>query len=340
MSDAYAELRTLLREAATLVSVANLLSWDQETMMPAGAAAFRADELAMISEMAHRRAIDPRIGDLLSECESDTELTADATAAANLREIRRDYDRALKVPPELVAEINGTSSRALEAWKQARADDNFEQFRPWLERQIELYRRKAECYGWPADGGPYDALVEDFEPGMTGDELDRIFRPLRDELTPLIAEIAGAGRQPGTGPHDAVVPRERQHEFNRQVLERIGFDLSAGRLDVSVHPFSSGVGPGDTRITTRYKDDQFPEALSSTLHEAGHGLYEQGLPKEESLGQPWPRRSVSASTRANLACGRTTSAARARSGPGRCPGPRPPSGRASNRSRSTICTAP
>jgi carboxypeptidase Taq len=286
MAQPYDELLNRMREAAKLASVAHLLGWDQETMMPPKAAGCRAEELELIAELAHRKSIDPRIGELLEACEQDKGLGADTTAAANLREIRRDYDRARRLPPELVAEMNGTSSRAMEAWKQARERSDFELFLPWLERQLELNRRKAECYGYPADGEPYDALVEDYEPGMTGAELERIFAPLRGELTPLIAELAGAASRPDPGPYEVELPIELQQRFNAGILEQVGFDLGAGRLDVSVHPFSTGIGPHDTRITSRYTTDGFPEALGSTLHEAGHGLYEQGLPKEEYWGVP------------------------------------------------------
>jgi len=182
MAQAYDELLNRLRDAARLASVAHLLGWDQETMMPPRAAGCRAEELELVAELAHRRSIDPQIGELLGACEQDAELAADPVAAANLREIRRDYDRARRLPPELVAELNGTSSRALEAWKRAREQSDFGQFAPWLERQLDLNRRKAECYGYPAEGEPYDALVEDYEPGMTGAELARELLRIRPDL--------------------------------------------------------------------------------------------------------------------------------------------------------------
>jgi carboxypeptidase Taq len=286
MDTSYAKLQGLLREAATLSSVGNLLSWDQETMMPRKGVEARAEKMALIGKLAHERATDPRIGELLEACDADPDLRADALEAANLREIRRDYDRALKLPPDLVGEIHHTGALAVEAWKGAREESDFARFRPWLEKQLALNRRKADCYGAPEGGEPYDALLEDFEPGTTGAALERIFAPLREELTPLIQELTEASHRPSQDPHALEVPIERQQEFNRFVLQRVGFDLEAGRLDVSVHPFSSGVSPGDTRITTRYRPAQFAEALSSTLHEAGHALYEQGLPKPQRWGQP------------------------------------------------------
>ena len=226
------------------------------------------------------------VGDLIASCEVDGALVADPAIAANLREIRRDYDRALKLPSELVAEISETSSLALEAWREARAKSAFREFAPWLEKQLALQRRKAECYGAPAGGELYDALVEDYEPGMRGDEIERLFGPLREGLRPLIAAIASATHQPDPTLERIEIPQARQRAFNDAVLAQIGFDLAAGRLDISTHPFSTGLGPGDTRITTRYRDDAFLDSLGSTMHEAGHGLYEQGLPKAERMGQP------------------------------------------------------
>ena len=283
---AYVELCRELRRTATLAALVEQLSWDQETMMPPAGASFRAEQTALVARLAHQRFTAPRIGELLDACEADETVRDDELARANLREMRRDWERARKLPEDLVAEMNETSSRAMEAWKLARASSDFASFRPWLERQVELNRRKAACWGHPPGGEPYDALVDDFEPGMTGKRIEAIFRPLRAALTPLIAAVAAARRCPDPAPSRIEVPEARQRRLMLAVLERIGFALDAGRLDVSAHPFSIGFGPGDTRITTRYRPDGVLEALGSTLHEAGHGLYEQGLPKAERFGEP------------------------------------------------------
>jgi len=286
MSVAYDDLAKLLREAQTLTSVTELLGWDQETMMPRKAAALRAEERALLSTLAHERATHPRLGELLAACEADQALRADPQVAANLREIRRDYDRARKLPLDLVAEMSETSSLAMEAWKVARGQNDFKQFQPWLEKQLRLNRRKAECWGTPAGGELYDALLDDFEPNTTTVELEAIFRPLREALTPLILTLTSAAHQPTDAPFRVALPLDQQLAFNRSLLEQIGFDVRAGRLDTSAHPFSVGLGPGDTRITTRFRDDALLDAVGSSLHEAGHGLYEQGLPKQRLHGQP------------------------------------------------------
>jgi len=192
MSEPYGELKKRLGELSSLLSVVNLLHWDQETMMPPRAAAARADSLSQVTRLAHEWATHPRVGELLDLCEDDANLVADSRERANLREIRRDYERARKLPAELVAEISATSSRALEAWKEARAKNEFSLFRPWMEKQIELCRQKAECYGVPEGGELFDALIEEYEPGVTAAQLEGIFGPLREALTPLIAEIIAA----------------------------------------------------------------------------------------------------------------------------------------------------
>ncbi len=286
MSEHHRELRRRLREVATLHSVSALLSWDQETMMPARGGAFRAEQHALVARLAHETFVHPAMGEALAACEADPALAGDPVQAANLREIRRDYDRARRLPAELVAEMSETNSRSLEAWKTARAESSFERFRPWLDRQLELNRRKAACYADGGDADVYDILVDCFEPGMTGAEIERLFAPLRRASVELHREVGDAELRPSGKVRGIELSVADQKRFNARVVERLGFDLAGGRLDVSTHPFSTAIGPGDTRITTRYRADKFVDALSSTLHEAGHAMYEQGIPREAEFGQP------------------------------------------------------
>ncbi|HEX2204110.1 MAG TPA: carboxypeptidase M32 [Longimicrobium sp.] len=283
---AYGELRGLLREVAVLSSATETVNWDQETYMPPGAAPLRAEQMAALSAIVHERRTDPRIGELIEACEGDDAVQADPAAAASVRRLRRDYDRLRKLPPDLVRETAEVTSRAMNAWREARERDDFAAFAPWLERVVDLNRRKAEAVGWAEGGELYDALIDEFEPGMTTADIHRVFAALRAELTPLIRAVAESGTKPETGWLKARVPVDRQGAFALEVVRRMGFDMGAGRLDVSTHPFCVGLGPGDTRLTTRYAEDQFPSALASTLHEGGHALYEQNLPKAERFGEP------------------------------------------------------
>jgi carboxypeptidase Taq len=289
----YVELCALSREAATLGSVAALLGWDQETYMPHGAAAHRASEQALLAGLYHERKTSKRIGELIAACERDTSLAGDpaSESAAAIREFRRDYDLATKLPGELVSELALVGSQAQEVWKEARAKNDFKMFEPWLERMMALTRRKAECYGIPtrpdgSRGELYDALLNEYEPGMTAAEIEQIFIPLRQRLAGFIAEVQGSAKKPSVAPLSAKIDAERQHRFGLFILEACGFDLRSGRLDTTTHPFCSGFGPGDTRLTTRYRDEKFTDALYGTMHEMGHGLYEQGLPKHEHFGNP------------------------------------------------------
>ncbi len=277
----YQELVQLHRKVAMISSVSALLNWDQETYMPPAGAEFRAEQQSAIARMVHERRTDARIGELLRACESNGVMKSIDGAAANVREMRRDYDLATKLPTDLVAEIAMVTSQAQEAWKAARRDSDFSAFSPWLERVITLMRRKAQCLGVPAGGELYDCLLDENEPGMTARELERIFPPLRQALTDLIAQVRRAARKKpvSTRCFDVKLDPQAQHAFGLFVLGQMGFDLRAGRLDTTTHPFCSGLAPGDTRLTTRYREERFTDALYGTMHEMGHGLYEQGLPK-------------------------------------------------------------
>src|SRR3990172_12400436 len=219
--ETYGLLLAHLRETQTLASVAALLEWDQETAMPPRAASFRAEEVAVLARLVHERATDPRLGEMLLACEADPERPAEPDASANLREARRDYDRATRLPASLVAEMSETSSRALEIWKEARRTSDFALFEPWLHRQVLLHRQEAACHGTPEGGEPYDALLEAYEPGMRSAELDRIFGPLRSALAPLLASIAQARVRPDTSLQRVVVPVPAQQALSRLVAESL-----------------------------------------------------------------------------------------------------------------------
>jgi len=275
----YVELCTLLREAANLNSVAALLGWDQETYMPEGGNSARGDQKALMAGLIHERRTSKRLGDLLSKGEGDSGLKSDDRVAANLREIRRDYDLATKLPKDLVEEWAKTGSDAQAAWKLAREKSNFKAFAPHLEKMFALARRKAECYGVPSGGEAYDSLLNEYEPGATAAMIEATFTPLRGQLTDIIRRVQSSKAKVDTRVLTIKAPAAAQHELGHEVLRAIGFDLSAGRLDTTTHPFCEGMGPGDTRLTTRYRDEKFTDALFGTMHEAGHGMYEQGLPK-------------------------------------------------------------
>jgi carboxypeptidase Taq len=207
----------------------------------------------------------------------------DGDAAANVRETRRQYDRATKLPAALVEEMAKTEVLAQQAWAEARKKNDFPAFAPWLEKWIGLKRQQANCYGYT--GHIYNALLEDFEPGETAENLSNVFEGLRGPLVELIGKIVSSGRKAPVEILERHYPAEAQAKLAREAAAAVGFDFDAGRLDVSVHPFCSGIGPGDTRMTTRYDEKYFGDAFFGVLHETGHGLYDQGLPAEH-FGTP------------------------------------------------------
>lgn len=283
----YDHLRTILRESATLGSIGSLLDWDQETYMPPAAAEHRAAQRSLVATMVHERRTSPKLGELLATCESNGVVRKDPAGpeASNIRRIRRDYDLATKLPKELVAELAHTASMSQEVWKEARSKNDYAMFMPWLEKMMDLTRRKAECYAGHKGGEVYDALLDEYEPGMTAAELDGIFKPLAARLTTLVKETRAAAKQPDLSFLNVQFDPAGQHKLGQFVLEAMGFDFQAGRLDTTTHPFCSGMAPGDTRLTTRYRDERFTDALYGTMHEGGHGLYEQGLPKTGPTGR-------------------------------------------------------
>lgn len=278
--DLYSELTRLLREAAVLGSCSNVLSWDEQTYMPSGGAQFRSEQLGLLAGMTHDRATSPRIGELLGELEASGDLgDPDGDRAVNVREARRSYNRATKLPRRLVEELSRTVTLSQQAWMKAREDSEFPVFLPWLEKMIGLKREEAQAIGY-GNGVPYDALLDDYEPGMTAAEVARVFAPLRDELVQLVAAIHHSGKRPKTEILERHYPKTPQIVVSEAASKAIGFDFNRGRIDASAHPFCSGFGPGDCRLTTRYHDHHFPSAFFGVLHESGHGIYDQGLPTD------------------------------------------------------------
>ena len=276
---AYDELMRRVREETLLTTVEALLEWDEETYMPAGGVENRSEQLALIAGVLHDRGTDPRLGELLAAVEG-SDLLADpaAPSAVNVRALRREYDRFIRLPRSLVEDVARTTALAQKAWSGARAAGDFAPFRPWLERIVALKRAEAECVGYA--GEPYDALLEDYEPGLRSDVVARLFSALRRELVPLAERIAGASRRPDASVLRRHFPGERQRRFGETVAGAVGFDFTRGRMDLGAHPSCNGLGAGDCRITLRFNDRDFVGGLLTILHEVGHGLYEQGLDPE------------------------------------------------------------
>jgi len=270
---ALADLLAHQRDTEALAQVAGRLGWDQETVMPHGAAAQRADEMAAMEGMLHARRVDPRMGDWLAGAVATTD-----AEAAQLRLIGRAFARATKVPARLAAEIARATSLGHRIWAGARADQDVAAFLPTLTQIIALRREEAAALA--SGGDAYDALVDDYEPGLTGAEIATLFDRMRPRLVDLRGRILGAGPAPVPlqGPFDTAL----QLTLSDEIARAFGYDMGRGRIDLAVHPFSSGSG-NDVRITTRVDSDEPLGCLYSTIHEVGHAGYEQTIAQDYAL---------------------------------------------------------
>jgi carboxypeptidase Taq len=272
MEDALVELKRRLAEIVDVRRAERLLSWDQHVVMPPGGANARAEQLATLGRISHDLFVSDDIGRLLERLRPFGEQPPhDSDDAALVRVTRRDWEKARRVPSELRAEITRQAALAYETWTEARRTSNFSLFLPALEKNVELKHRYVECFE-PRDE-LYDILLDDFEEGMTTAEARAVLDDVREELVPLIREVAERSDAVDDSCLYGDFPLERQKHFEHVVLERFGYDPASWRLDPTVHPFASSTTTTDIRITTRYFSDRF-ESLFSTMHEFGHGLYE------------------------------------------------------------------
>ena len=275
-SAAYDDLIRRSRERSVLGSCAALLGWDEQTYMPKLGSENRGNQLALLAGLLHDRATDPAIAGLLDDAEgSASPDEAGTPAAANVRELRRSYDRQTKLPRSLVEELARATSKAHHDWVEARKTKSFPTLRPALETVFALKRQEAACLD--PGGDPYDPLLDEYEPGAKSVDLANVFAALRADLVPLVAAIGASGTRPDVTILRREFPVDRQRVFAEAAAAAFGFDFDRGRLDTTEHPFCTGIGPGDTRITTRFDPRNFSDAFFGVLHEVGHGLYDQGL---------------------------------------------------------------
>ncbi len=269
--------QALVNEIHDLGATQSLLGWDLETMMPAKGAPLRAKQLATLAKLSHNLMTSPDMQEHLKTLRQPSIYDRlDTMSQALVREVGIVFDKSAKTPIELLQEMVETTAEAHSSWVEARANKQFKQFEPVLRKIISLNQRLAEALGY--EDSPYDALLDEYEPGLTVKQLDPLFAKLKAELVPLLKGIHGSGYQPDVSfLHEGTFPAPRQLAFSEMVLREMGFDFEAGRLDLSAHPFSSGSSTLDVRLTTRVDEHDVFSALSSSMHEGGHGMYEQGI---------------------------------------------------------------
>jgi len=278
VSEKMQQLLDLAAELTDLGHIGAVLTWDQQVYMPRGGAEERGMQSAAIGRILHEKFTTDEVGQLIADLEQEVgDLTAETEEARTVKVSKRAYEKQTKIPLPLLMELIQTTTMAHEAWVEAKSKSNFSIFQPHLEKIVELRQQYADLFK-PYDH-IYDPLLDDYEPGMKTADVKEIFNQLRPQQVELLQAIAE--KEP---PDNSFIKQSYKAEYQeligRHVITRFGFDWQRGRLDLTVHPFTVGFGHGDVRITTRYLDDDAGSALFSTMHEAGHAMYEQGVAKK------------------------------------------------------------
>ena len=276
MGEKFDALKARLGEIHNLDMIAGLVGWDQQTYMPPGGAEAKASQMATLSRLGHEMFVSDETGRLIEDAAAEVEgMAYDSDEASLIRVIREDYTEQTKLPTELVAELTRQTALAHEVWANARQGNDFRAFQPALEKIVELTIRQAEYLGYQDE--PYDALLNQYERGITAKQVKAIFDEHKPELVQLIADV----RANADAVSDAVLHQpfdvDKQRTFGLNVVQKYGYDLTRGRQDVAVHPFCTHFSRNDVRITTRFNPEWLNPALFGTMHEAGHAMYEQGI---------------------------------------------------------------
>ncbi|OGR46091.1 MAG: hypothetical protein A2X37_06265 [Elusimicrobia bacterium GWA2_66_18] len=275
MTSSYRRLLERLREIHALEKAAELLEWDQQVVMPRGGGEARMEQYGAIKGAAHERFACDEVGRLIDAAAKSITQDGDCDEASMLRWARREWGRKRKLPSEMVTQLARQTSLAQDVWAEARAKNDFPSFHPALEKVVALKRRQAEALG-PRDD-LYDAWLEEFEPGLSTAETSRILADLKGGLVPLVKAVAAKRGRVCDAPVRGRFDLALQRTLSEKIARAMGFDFERGRLDLSSHPFTMSCSPGDVRLTTRYHEDHILGGLFGTMHETGHGLYEQGV---------------------------------------------------------------
>lgn len=260
-------------------SILGLLSWDQKVISPKKGRSIFANANGTLRTEAFKLTVSEEMGEALSTLSTpEAEENLDEAVKAKIRERLKFYNRSKRIPAAMIKDFSVLTSRANDAWEEARENNDFEKYLPFLEKIIEFKKKAVEIYGY--ENHPYDALLDEFEPGLTVEKLDPLFVKLRESSADLLRRIQESPYKPSVEIFEQPYPIEKQKEFNRYILPLIGFDMEAGRLDETVHPFAQPVNTRDVRITTRYLENNVRSAIFGTIHEAGHGIYEQNINPE------------------------------------------------------------
>ena len=268
------KLEARFRQIASIDAASGILHWDAATMMRDGSADARGEQLAALAEVAHEKITDPKLGEWFATARTET---LEDWQQVNLDEMHARWQHATALPHKLVSELTKLRLRSEQQWRKAKAASDYAGFLPTFREVIALTREAAAAKAEALGLSPYDALLDSYDRGMRQARIDPIFAQLKSWLPVFVGEVID--HQPEAEPLVATVPTDQQEKLGRAMMLALGFDTNSGRIDMSVHPFCGGA-PGDVRITTRYREDRFTDALYGVLHETGHALYEQGLPAD------------------------------------------------------------
>lgn len=278
--DLYTQYQEIIQKAADLQFASAVLGWDQEVYMPAKGFPYRGRQLATLATQAHEMVTSQQYADILQQLSTAQGLTD--VQQHNIRLSLEDYEKNKKLPPSFIDALTQQTSASYSAWLRARSENNYKTYQPQLQQMIALKKEQAALYGYKHH--PYDALLDDYEKGATVAMLDPVFQMVKEQLPPFLQHITAAP-QVGNDFFHQHFPKQQQWDFSISVLQRMSYDMDAGRQDLSEHPFTTTFAPTDVRITTRVDEDNFASLLWSSIHEGGHALYEQGLPAAE-YGMP------------------------------------------------------
>ncbi|WP_409270427.1 carboxypeptidase M32 [Neobacillus sp. SCS-31] len=269
-----------VKKMAAYNEALGLIYWDLRTGAPREGHVQRAEVIGVLQSEVFKMSVSDEMEKYIDELSG---LVLDPVTNKVLEECKKNFDRNRKIPEDLFREYVVLQARSESVWEEAKKASDFEMFRPYLEKLVAITKQFIEY--WGHGGNPYNSLLDMYEPGITVEVLDNVFARLRDKIVPLVSEIAKSGNKPETGFLSHYFPKEAQKDFSLEVLKEIGYNFNAGRLDETVHPFATGLNPGDVRVTTNYDEHDFRTAVFGTIHEGGHALYEQNISKE-LIGTP------------------------------------------------------
>jgi carboxypeptidase Taq len=270
-----------VKKMAAYGEALSLIYWDLRTGAPKKGAEQRSEVIGVLSSDLFNMSTSEEMASYIARLSNEQSLSE--ITRKTLDECRKDYDRNKKIPADEYREYVILQSKAETVWEEAKAESDFEMFRPYLEKLVDMTKKFIGYWGY--ERNRYNTLLDMYEPGVTVEVLDQVFGDLREKIVPLVQEISSSTAKPETGFLFKHFPKDKQCEFSLEILKQMGYDFDAGRLDETVHPFAMGLNPGDVRVTTKYDESDFRTAVFGTIHEGGHALYEQNI-SEELVGTP------------------------------------------------------